>query len=107
MALESTFQKDLIVEIKQMFPGCIVLKNDSGYMQGIPDILILFRNHWAILEAKRSPNEPFQPNQEWYIETLNNMSFSSVIYPENKEAVLDALQHSFRTRRAPLISKSK
>ena len=38
--LESSFQGQLIKELKKKFPGCIVTKNDSSYIQGIPDLTI-------------------------------------------------------------------
>ena len=50
--LESQFQAKLIKELKKLFPGCIVMKSDSGYLQGIPDLLILFNDKWAALECK-------------------------------------------------------
>ena len=34
---ENVFQSKLVKEIKDMLPGCIVMKNDAGYIQGIPD----------------------------------------------------------------------
>ena len=46
---ERDFQSDLIVELKEKFPDCIVMKNDSKYIQGIPDLLILWGKHWAAL----------------------------------------------------------
>ena len=92
--LESKFQANLIKEIKSMFPGCIVLKNDSSYMQGIPDLLILHKNKWASIEVKRSANASKQPNQEYYVGLMNEMSFSRFICPENKEEVLRDLQQA-------------
>jgi hypothetical protein len=102
MALESAFQAKLIKRIEKMFPGCMVLKNDTGYKQGIPDLTILHGNRWAVLECKRkrpTKESDFEPNQEWYIEQLDNMSFSACIYPENMEEVLDDLQSAFTPRR--------
>jgi hypothetical protein len=102
MALESKFQGELVKELKAIFPGCMIQKLDSAYQTGIPDLLILWGTAWATLECKRkrptSPND-FEPNQEYFIEYMNEMSFSACIYPENKEEVLDALQRSFRARR--------
>lgn len=103
--LESRFQAELIKQLKDMFPGCIVLKNDANYLQGFPDLLILFENHWAALECKRNRHELFQPNQEYYLEKLANMYFASVIFPENKEEVLHELQLAFRVKRPSRISK--
>lgn len=94
---ENKFQSDLIQELKDMFPGCMILKNDPNYIQGIPDLLLLWGKRWAILECKRSADAPYQPNQPYYIERLNEMSFSAAIYPENKEEVLRELQSAFST----------
>lgn len=93
--MESGFQDKLIKELKTMFPGCIVMKNDSSYIQGIPDLLILYCDKWASLECKRNANAAKQPNQEYYVGLMNEMSFSKFIYPENKEEVLHELQQAF------------
>lgn len=95
--LESRFQANLIKEIKKRFPGCIVMKSDSGYLQGIPDLLILYKNKWATLECKQSAGAKKQPNQEYYVDKMNQMSFSRFICPENKEEVLHDLQQSFES----------
>lgn len=105
MARESRFQADLISELHDLFPGCIVLKNDANYIQGFPDLTVLYQDKWAVLECKRSLYEPYQPNQEYYIEVLDDMSFSSMICPENREAVLYELQLAFSPRRATRVSK--
>lgn len=97
--LESAFQANLKKDVGLILPGSVMFKLDSSEIQGIPDQLILWRDRWAILEVKRSANSPFRPNQEYYIDMFNRMSFSSVIYPENKEAVLNAIQHTFASRR--------
>ena len=94
--LERNFQSGLIKELKSRFKGCIVLKNDPNYIQGIPDLLILFKDKWATLEVKKSANATKRPNQEHYVNLMNKMSFSRFIYPENKEEVLDELQKTFR-----------
>ena len=104
---ESKFQSQLIKELKKEFPGCIILKNDPNYIQGIPDLLILFRDRWAALECKRNKNAKRQPNQEYYISLMNEMSYASFIYPENKEEILDELQRSFRIRRTSRLPKRK
>ena len=94
--LESKFQADLIKDIKNMFPGCVVMKNDSSYIQGIPDLLVLYNDRWASLECKKSEGARKQPNQEYYVEKLDSISFSRFIFPENKEEVLRELQSAFR-----------
>ena len=90
-ALESKFQADLIKEIKTRLPDSIVMKLDSGYKQGIPDLLILFQNRWATLECKRNGQASHRPNQDWYVKQMNHMSFSRFIYPENREWILNEL----------------
>ena len=103
---EAKFQKTVIKEIKRRLPEAIILKNDPNYIQGIPDLMILNGKSWGMLECKESANASHQPNQDLYVEKLNNMSFSSFIYPENKEEVLDALEQSLkrRTRRSSRVS---
>lgn len=94
--LERDFQSRLIKELRERFNGCIVTKLDSSYIQGIPDLLILYQDKWAVLECKRSPNANHQPNQDYYVDILGKMSFAKFIYPENKEEVLNELEQAFR-----------
>lgn len=94
--LERDFQAKLIKEIKDRFPGCMVLKNDSSYIQGIPDLLILFEDKWASLEVKRSNTASHRPNQEYYVDLMNDMSFSRFICPENKEDILHEMELALR-----------
>lgn len=105
--LENKFQSNLIKEIKEMFPGCIVMKNDSSYIQGIPDLLVLYNNKWASLECKKSANARKQPNQEYYVGKMNEMSFSRFICPENKEEVLYDLQSALQSRRSSRSIRGK
>jgi hypothetical protein len=96
--LESVFQGKLIKKLERLLPGCIVLKNDSGYQQGIPDLSIFWGVYWAMLEVKpRRPTSSadFEPNQEWFIEKAHQMSFGACIYPENEREVLRDLQQAF------------
>ena len=94
--LENKFQSNIIKEIKKLFPDCIVLKNDSSYIQGIPDLLILYKNKWASLEVKKSATACHRPNQNYYVEKMNKMSFSRFIFPENKDEVLEDLARLFK-----------
>lgn len=93
--LENKFQSNLIKKIKKAYPGCIVLKNDPTYMQGVPDLLVLYKDKWVSLECKKSANARHRPNQDYYVEQMNNMSFSRFIFPENEAEVLDELKHKF------------
>ena len=95
--LERDFQAKLIKDIKKLFPGCMVMKADPTYIQGIPDLLILFKNKWASLEVKKSVGASKRPNQEYYVDKMNKMSFSKFICPENKEEVLDELRKAFKS----------
>lgn len=92
---ESDFQSSLIKEIKERYEGCVVLKNDPNYKQGIPDLTILHGDRWAALECKRGEKEKHRPNQDWYVEKLNGMSYSAFVFPENREQVLRDLDALF------------
>lgn len=89
--LENKFKTKLISEIKDMFPGCMVMHLDPNEIQGIPDLLILFENKWAVLEGKKNARASARPNQHYYVDLMDRMSFASFIYPENKDEVLDEL----------------
>lgn len=93
--LENKFQSKLIKEIKKEFPGCMVLKNDPTYIQGVPDLLVLYKEHWASLEVKKGAKAKHRPNQDYYVDKMNDMSYSSFIYPENKETVMEELKKRF------------
>lgn len=94
---ENTFQANLIKDLKFRFPGCEVIKNDSAYIQGICDLLILYNHQWAMLEVKKSKNAKKQPNQDFYVKKFGEMSYAAFIYPENKEKILDEMERSFGT----------
>lgn len=97
--LESSFQKELIKDIKRLLPGSIVMKTDPTYIQGIPDLLILYEDQWAALECKRYASASHRPNQDYYIDILDKMSFAEFVYPENKMEVLNELQRTLQSRR--------
>ena len=100
--LENKFQAKLIKRIKDLFPGCIVMKNDSSYIQGFPDWTILYKDRWATLEVKKERGAHKQPNQEYYVDKLNKMSFSRFVFPENKDEVLEDLDVIFKRKRRRL-----
>ena len=88
---ESKFQAKLIKDIKERLPECVVLKNDPTYIQGIPDLAIFNNERWAMLEVKKSADASHQPNQDYYVEKMDRMSFSRFIYPENRDEVFSDL----------------
>ena len=103
--LESKFQRELVEELRELFPDALIFKNESK--QGLPDLTILEGKNWALLECKKSENAEHQPNQDYYVEKANEMSFSRFIYPENKQEVLNELQQAFRTGREACASQSE
>ena len=103
--LESGFQDNLMKELKERFPGCMTFKMDQ--FQGVPDVLVLYKDKWATLECKKSANAKRQPNQDYYVGKMDEMSFSRFIYPENKEEILDELQQAFAVRRTTRVSRRK
>lgn len=105
--VESDFQSHLIKRMRKMFPGCVIMKNDSGYMQGVPDLTILYGLRWACLEVKTSSKYRPEPNQPYYIHLLNEMSFAAFIFPENEEEVMRGLQLAFEPPRSPRFPQSK
>jgi len=99
--LERDYQAGLIKRIEARFPGCLVLKNDEQYIQGIPDLTVLHGRRYALLEVKKSLEDIFkqtQPNQVYYITTIVHMGgIADFICPENEVEVLDAIQRAFES----------
>lgn len=94
MTPEGKFKKELKDDLRNLFPGCLITQLDPNDIQGIPDLLILWNDRWATLECKKSKNARHQPNQDYYVDKMNDMSYSSFIFPENKEVVLNELQQA-------------
>lgn len=101
---ESTYQRNLITKLYRLFPGCVIQKQDPTNEQGIPDLLILFEDRWAMLEVKVSATAPERPNQGYYVDKYNGLSFAAFIHPQNEEQVLHDLQSAFGARRKTRIS---
>lgn len=97
--LERVYQAELIERLGKLFPDSFILKNDSAYLQGVPDLLILVGTKWAMLEVKPRSTAPEQPNQRWYVEMLNDMCYSAFIFPENEREVIGDLQRLFASER--------
>lgn len=95
--LESQYQAKLIVKLKGIFPNAVILKTDPTYIQGFPDILVLEGEKWAALECKRHSNSSHRPNQDYYVNKLNGMSYSSFICPDNEEVVINEISNALRS----------
>lgn len=103
--LERDYQAKLIQRIEERLPGCTVLKNDANYLQGIPDLSVIYQDRWAMLEVKTSEEAPNQPNQEYYVDLFAGQSFAAFIYPEIEEEVLHAMEQALRPRRSTRVSQ--
>ena len=94
--LENRFKTKLVNELKTIFPGCIVTHLDPTEIQGIPDLLVLYEDKWTALEGKKNAKASVRPNQNYYVDRMDDMSFASFIYPENKDEVLNRLYSYFK-----------
>ena len=94
--LERDYQPDVKKRLKKEFPGCIIMKNDPRQIQGIPDLLILHKDKWAMLETKREKDASRRQNQEYYVNKIDSMAFASFISPENEEEVFNELKIYFQ-----------
>lgn len=92
---ENSFQAGLIKEMEERYEGCVVLKNDANYKQGIPDLTVFYKDRYAILESKKDERASFRPNQEFYLNLFDKWSFARRIEPNNKEEVLNELDNFF------------
>lgn len=90
--LESEYRTGLIQRIQRRWPESVILPTDPSRQQGILDIIVLIGCRWAMLELKRASNSRRRPNQPYFVEKFNNMSFAAFICPENEDEVLDELQ---------------
>lgn len=97
MGPEEKYKQKLVAKIRELFPSCYILNTDPRDLQGIPDLLILHKDRWAALEIKASEKAKRRPNQEFYVDDLNKLSYASFIFPENEERVLNELQSAFGT----------
>lgn len=93
--LENKFKTDLCRELQDSFEGCLIFHLNPNEYQGIPDLLILYEDKWAVLEGKKSSNSSKRKNQEYYVDKMNSMSFARFISPENKEDVINDLHKAF------------
>lgn len=100
------FKAHLVEKLERLFPGSVVFNLDPHYThQGIPDLLILHKGKWAMLETKAATNSKLQPNQEYWVDFYDALSFAAFIYPENEEEVLYGLEKTLEPRRASRLLK--
>lgn len=92
---ETRYQRELRKRLEEALPDCMIIRNDPKQQQGIPDLIVLYKSYWAALEVKDNADSPYRPNQEWYLAHMNDMSYASVIHPQNEEEVIRALQATF------------
>lgn len=103
---ETFFERKLVEEIKDLYPGAIILKTDPSYINGFPDRLTLLGNTWFAFETKKGINSRHRPNQDYYISLLNNMSYARFVFPENREDFLNEILATFRSSRSSRLSRS-
>jgi hypothetical protein len=96
MASESAIQASIIKELEHEYPGAVILKTDPSYIQGFPDLLFLQNSFWAALEVKRAKNSACQPNQKYWVNKLDLLSFSKFIYPSNLDRIFNELDAVIR-----------
>ena len=97
--LENRFKTNLIKEIKNRFEGSEVFHLNPLEKQGVPDLLILYKKKWGVLEGKQESKSSHRPNQDYYVDKYNKMSFARFISPENKEEILDEMERAFKPKR--------
>lgn len=96
---ENRYQRGVVERFHREWDRPIVLKNDANLIQGIMDLTVVLPNLVAFIEVKRSDDEPFQPNQEYYLARTDEMGhFTAVICPQNEEEVFRALHAASRGR---------
>ena len=105
--LENKFKTGLIRELKERFPGCMVVHLDPNEIQGISDLLVLYGTTWGALEGKKSASASHRPNQDYYVQQMDEMIFAAFIYPENKEEVLNELARSLEAHGETCPPRSK
>jgi hypothetical protein len=101
---EGNYQTQLIKKLEYLFPGSLILKNDPNYIQGLPDLIVLYDDQWAALEVKSNPTQ-VRPNQRYFVERMDDMSFARFISPETEEEVLNDLQQAFNSHRSTRVSR--
>lgn len=92
---EGRFKEEFSKDLAFAFPDVVMLKNDEQLLQGVPDMLVLYKDKWAMLEFKAHAKAAVQPNQRYYISFFDSMGFGAFVYPENRDDVIEALERHF------------
>lgn len=96
--LEAVFQAAFVKRLRNTFDRVIILKNDSGYLQGIMDLTVILPGCVIFLETKPYEDAPYEANQEYYLDLVQRFGhFSATVYPENEEVIFRAIQETQRT----------
>lgn len=93
---EGKFQTWFREQLEFHFPGSVVVKLDTRYKTGVPDLIMLWEDKWATFEVKADAKAAHRPLQDYYVQMMNDMSFSAFVHPENFEEVLDAVQRALQ-----------
>lgn len=97
--LESQTQARFIKRLRRAFDRAVILKNDSGYLQGIMDLTVILPGVVIFIEVKPYFGAPYEPNQEYYLALVQHLGFMSfTLCPENEEEVFRAIQETQRPR---------
>lgn len=96
---ENKYQADLVKEIRSWGDDFFVFPMDGSVYQGFQDILILYKDTYAVLEVKVAEDSEHQPNQDWYVQYFAQYVFSSFIWPEIEQEVLHDLQSTLLSGR--------
>lgn len=103
--LERDYKPKLLERIEKRLPGVEIIFGDTRYKQGTPDVVLLYKDRWALLEVKRSPTASKRPNQDYYVDKYNSMSYAAFIHPENEEDILNELEHALKAKRSSCFSE--
>ena len=94
---EGNVQDAVKKRILKEFPGAHVCKTDPNLWgwQGVPDLLIIYKDKWAFLEMKRHKDAARQANQDYWVRTLDKQGCAAFCYPEVREQAFKKLHEYF------------
>lgn len=97
--LESEFKRKFKNMLEQSYPGCVLVDINPEQFRSFPDLLFLYDKFWATFEMKRTVGSAVRPNQPYWVEKLDNMSFSRFVEPGTAKEVLDDLARAIQSGR--------